>query len=435
MVFVPAKFIEAKRDGDSHSQNDIELWIDGFLRQEVTDYQMTAWLMAVYIKGLSDHEMAALTHSMLHSGKQIKRPKAGRPRIDKHSTGGVGDKVSLPLVGIAAACGLDVPMIAGRGLGHTGGTLDKLEAITGYRVNLTLGEFNRVVRSAGASIIGQTASIAPADRRIYALRDVTGTVACRPLIVASILSKKLAAGLDGLVLDVKVGRGAFMTDKNAARGLAKSLVQVATQLGTPTVALLSNMDQPLGRAIGNSLEVEESILVLKGEGPKDVIELTLDLVSEMLVLAGLEQTKTSAKTRARLALASGDAFERFCKMVEKHGADRRLLEQPHRLPRSKYQVEVVAQKAGYITDIEPLLLADVAQDLGAGRRRASDSIDPSVGVVIDCEVGQYVERGDPLCTLHLRKRSEEVVGTARSAFSLGRSRPNQKPLILGRIKG
>lgn len=434
-MFVPAKFIEAKRDGATHSDDDIASWIGSFLRQEVTDYQMTAWLMAVYLNGLSDQEMVALTHSMLHSGEQITRLKGGRPRIDKHSTGGVGDKISLPLVGIAAACGLDVPMIAGRGLGHTGGTLDKLEAIAGYRVNLSLGEFNKVVRSVGASIIGQTASIAPADRRIYALRDVTGTVACRPLIVASILSKKLAAGLDGLVLDVKVGRGAFMTDKTSARGLAKSLVEVATQLGTPTVALLSNMDQPLGKAIGNSLEVAESILVLQGEGPEDVIELTLDLVSEMLVLAGLEPTKASAKARARLTLGSGAAFERFCKMVEKHGGERRLLEQPHRLPKSKYRVEVLAQKAGYLTDIEPLLLADVARSLGAGRRRASDPIDPAVGVVIACEIGQYVEKGEPLCTLHMSKRSEEVITSARSAFSLGRSRPKKRPMILGRIEG
>lgn len=433
MAFVPAQFIEAKRDGAAHAEHEIDAWIRAFIREEVTDYQMTAWLMAVYLKGLSDPEMVALTRSMLHSGKQIKRPKAGRPRIDKHSTGGVGDKISLPLVGIAAACGLDVPMIAGRGLGHTGGTLDKLESITGYRVNLSLGEFNKVVRRTGASIIGQTADIAPADRRIYALRDVTGTVACRPLIVASILSKKLAAGLDGLVLDVKVGRGAFMKEAKYARHLAKSLVAVASQLGTQAVAVLSNMDQPLGRAIGNSLEVEESVVVLQGGGPKDVVDLTISLVSEMLVLADLEQNKASAQARAEQALASGAAFQRFCDMVELHGGDRRLLEQTHRLPQSKYKVEVVAEQTGYLVDIEPLILSGVAQSLGAGRKRASDTIDPAVGIVINCELGQHIKRGDLLCTLHMNQRAQPLIETARSAFSLGRARGQNSPLILGRI--
>lgn len=433
MAFSTSGFIAHKRDGHAHDAEEIERFVTGFGRGSVADYQMSAWLMAVYLRGLNDAEMVALTRAMLRSGQTMRRPARSAPRVDKHSTGGVGDKISLPLAGIAAACGLAVPMIAGRGLGHTGGTLDKLEAIAGYDVGLTARRFAQVVQRAGASIIGQTAHIAPADRRMYALRDVTATVASRPLIVASILSKKLAANLDGLVLDVKVGRGAFMTNKAAAKALARSLVQVARQLGTPTVALLSNMDQPLGRAIGNALEVRESVDILRGAGPKDATDLTQLLVSEMLLLGGVARTRSDAAHRIERSITSGLAFERFCKMVELHGGDPRLLEDPRKLPHAPRVVPVLTERAGYVTDIDPLVLAQIAQELGAGRRLVTDSIDPVVGIRLCHTVGERVQRGAPLCELHLRKGHAPLVDRARRAFTVRSRAPAGTPLILGRV--
>jgi len=434
MVFAPTSFIAQKRDGQPHRPQEIAAFIQAFLRGDAADYQMTAWLMAVYQRGLDDEETVALTQAMLQSGRVMKRPLPGAPRIDKHSTGGVGDKVSLPLAAIAASCGLSVPMIAGRGLGHTGGTLDKLEAISGYQVSLSEKRFAQIVKRAGASIMGQTADIAPADRRMYALRDVTATVACRPLIVASILSKKLAANLDGLVLDVKVGRGAFMTNTKDARALAKSLVRVANQLGTKTIALLTDMDQPLGRCIGNALEVKESIDILRGTGPADVTDLTLRFVSEMLVLGKIAPTRKQALTMARRSLEQGHALERFCKMVEMHGGDPRMISEPQRLPRARHVVPVLSSQDGYVTDIHPLQLALVAQELGAGRRLVSDSIDPAVGIELCAQLGQRVERGAPLCHLHLQKRAPHLIEQAQAAFTL-KARPKaMRPLVIEQIR-
>ena len=436
MSLSAASFIEIKRDGKEHPAADISWWISSYLDGRVADYQMSAWLMAVFLRGMSDQEMVALTSAMLHSGELLSSNSKGPPRIDKHSTGGVGDKISLPLVGIAAACGLRVPMIAGRGLGHTGGTLDKLEAIPGFRVQLNTKEFEQIVSKVGACIIGQTENIAPADRRLYALRDVTGTVACRPLIVASILSKKLAAGLDGLVLDVKVGRGAFMKDKKSARALARSLVRVATDLGTPTVALLSQMDAPLGRFIGNALEVRESIQILKGDGPPDSTELTLRLATEMLLLGGLEKHKKNARARAQQALDSGQGFECFCEMVQAQGGDPSYIDKPDRLPRARHRHIVCAERAGYVQDIDPLILAKVAQGLGAGRHRIEDRIDPAVGIELHAPRGSRVARGAPLCTLHAQTsaaRTENATLEARSAFSIAKSVPRNEPLVLERI--
>ena len=332
MPLSPAAFIAKKRDGGEHSAADLKWMVASFLSGEFTDYQMTAWLMAVYLRGLTMEETLGLTGAMLHSGALLDKKRSSRPRIDKHSTGGVGDKVSLPLAPLCAACGLDVPMIAGRGLGHTGGTLDKLESIPGFSVNLSVDRFERVVAKVGAAIMGQTEELAPADRRMYALRDVTGTVACRPLIVASILSKKLAESLDGLVLDVKVGRGAFMSDAPSARRLAKDLVAVSGELGTPAVARLSNMHQPLGVAIGNALEVRESLAVLRGQGPSDTRELTLALAADMCLLGGVEKTLLAARLRAEQMLDGGFALERFAQMIEMQGGDARVVDDPGRLP-------------------------------------------------------------------------------------------------------
>lgn len=434
MKMSTSSFIARKRDGQPHRAQEIAAFIQAFLRGDVADYQMSAWLMAVYLRGLDDEETVALTQAMLQSGRVMTRPLAGPPRIDKHSTGGVGDKISLPLAAIAASCGLSVPMIAGRGLGHTGGTLDKLEAISGYQVSLSAQRFAQIVKKVGASIMGQTADIAPADRRMYALRDVTATVACRPLIVASILSKKLAANLDGLVLDVKVGRGAFMTNLKDARALGKSLVRVANQLGTKTIALLTDMDQPLGRCIGNALEVKESIDILRGTGQRDVTDLTLRLVSEMLVLGKVATTRKQALALARRSIAQGHALERFCQMVEMHGGDPHMISDPARLPRARRIIPVLSPQDGCITDIHPMRLAQLAQELGAGRRLVSDSIDPAVGIELCAGLGDHVERGATLCHLHAQTRAPQLTAQAQAAFTINQRPKAARPLVLEQIR-
>lgn len=434
MVPSPAAFIAHKRDGLEHPPGDIATMIQSFLTGDFTDYQMAAWLMAVFLRGLSEAETIELTRAMLESGTRLS-PSTSRPilpRVDKHSTGGVGDKISLPLAPLAAACGLLVPMIAGRGLGHTGGTLDKLESIPGFRVQLDAGRAARVLDSVGACIMGQTEEIAPADRRIYALRDVTATVAARPLIVASILSKKLAESLDGLVLDVKVGRGAFMTNAREARLLANDLVRVSHAMGTRAVARLTNMDRPLGRMIGNSLEVQESIDVLRGRGPADVTELTVALVAEMCVLGGVESSPARGVKRALHALTSGEALSRFTKMVELQGGDARVIDRPSRLPRAPVRLVVESARRGFVKDVDPLVLAHLALEMGAGRKKASDRIDFAVGIEMHVSRGDAVEKGDPLLTLHLRRRGPEWAARARAAVSVSSRRPESEALLLGR---
>jgi pyrimidine-nucleoside phosphorylase len=431
MPQLPATLIAHKRDGGEHAPDDIRFLVQAFLENELADYQMSAWLMAVYLRGLSDAEMIALTEAMLHSGTTLKRSKVTSVRIDKHSTGGVGDKVSLPLAPLVAACGVHVPMISGRGLGHTGGTLDKLESIPGYNTQLSAKQMGRVIGICGASIIGQTKNIAPADKRIYALRDVTATVACRPLIVASILSKKLAEDLDGLVLDVKVGRGAFMQDKKSALALAKSLVAVSKGLGTPAVARLTRMEEPLGRTIGNALEVKESIEILRGTGPSDTTELTLTLAEEMLLLAGKAKSRAAARSLAKDALDSGRAFDTFRQMVELHGGDPRTIDDPRRLPSTKTRLAVIAPREGTIQSVDSLALARLALELGAGRKRAEDKIDHAVGIELHVRVGERVRKGDRLATLHNRSPSHLHQASASEAFEIGSGSPAAAELLIG----
>ena len=431
MALRPTHLIADKRDGKEHSPAEIHWLIESFQSGKLADYQMTAWLMASYIHGLSDEEMLALTEAMLHSGTVLARPASGPPRIDKHSTGGVGDKISLSLAPIAAACGLHVPMIAGRGLGHTGGTLDKLESIPGYSTRLTQRQFEKTVNTAGAAIMGQTEDIAPADRRIYSLRDVTSTVACRPLIVASILSKKLAEGLHGLVLDVKVGRGAFMKNRATARALAQSLVRVSSALGTPAVARLTQMDVPLGTTIGNALEVKEAIQILRGEGPADTTELTLVLVEEMLLLSKLTTKRSDVRKRALDAISNGTAFERFKKMVELQGGDPRVIDHPERLPKTKKRLEVVSPRGGYIEAVDAFALAQVALELGAGRAKASDEIDHAVGIELHVRSGEKIAKGQPLATLHVRTKDEGWQKATESAFSFSTKPKEPGKLLLG----
>jgi len=425
----PLELIAKKRDGGEHDDSEIEALIARFLDGSLADYQMSAWLMAAYLRGLSDREMLALTLSMRNSGKRLGLSRVRRPRVDKHSTGGVGDKISIPLAPLVAEAGLAVPMISGRGLGHTGGTLDKLAAIPGFRTDLDAKEFERSVAKLGVAIIGQTSEMAPADRRIYALRDVTGTVACRPLIVASILSKKLSVGLDALVLDVKVGRGAFMKTAKDARALASSLVSVATSLGTPTRALLTDMDRPLGSTIGNALEVEESIEILRGEGPEDTTELTLELAAHMCLMGGLERTPEAARKRVEGVLRSGHALERFRKMVENQGGDPKIVDQPNLLPRAPKRLLVEAPEDAYVRSVDPLALAEAALALGAGRLRAEDPVDLRVGLRLLARPGQAVRRGEPVAEILTAAGKPDVRPRVRAAFAWSHSRPRAQPLV------
>lgn len=434
-AYTPVPTIIKKRDGGILADSEIHELIRQFTAGRVTDYQMSAWLMAAWLRGLTDRETAALTEAMLRSGDVLELASVKRPKVDKHSTGGVGDKISICLAPLVAACGVAVPMMSGRGLGHTGGTLDKLEAIAGYNVALAPKVFERVVRTVGTSMIGQTARLAPADRRMYALRDVTGTVESIPLIVASILSKKLAEGIDGLVLDVKAGRGAFMKDVGLARELARQLVDVGTRAGKKVVALITDMSVPIGNTIGNALETREAIEVLRGTGPADTRELTLLLGIEMLKLGGAAKSDSAARTLLENALASGAAFETFLRMVKAHGGDTRMVEQPKRLPQAKARVPVLAAKAGYVRDCDPLELGLVAIALGAGRARAEDRVEPAAGIELLAKPGERVSKGQPLALLcaNTAARAEAQVARALAAFSISKSAPGGRTLLIERV--
>jgi pyrimidine-nucleoside phosphorylase len=430
----PVEIIRKKRDGERLTAREIGEFLRGFLEGRVADYQVSAWLMASLLSGLDEGETQALTRVMLESGERLRFRSVRAPKIDKHSTGGVGDKITLCLAPLVAACGIATPMIAGRGLGHTGGTLDKLEAIPGYRVRLDARRFESVLRTVGASVIGQSAAIAPLDRRLYALRDVTGTVESIPLIVASILSKKLATGSDGLVLDVKAGRGAFMRDLGSARKLARALVRTARGAGLPTNALITDMSEPIGLTIGNALEVREAIDVLHDRGPADTRELTLALGAEMLVLGGRAKTRASARALLERALADGSAFERFLRMVRAHGGDVRTVENPKRLPRARVRRALRAKRSGVLVSADPLELGLVAVALGAGRLLADDAVDPGAGIELCQAVGERVERGEPLAFLSAASRTlvEAQAKRAERAFRIGNAARRRK-LVLERI--
>ena len=433
----PVELILKKRDGGRHTPVEIEELVGGYLAGRVADYQMSAWLMAALLRGLDERETTSLTQAMLHSGNVLRLRSVREPKIDKHSTGGVGDKISLCLAPLVAACGVAAPMIAGRGLGHTGGTLDKLEAIPGYRVALDGSRFERILREVGASIIGQSAEIVPADRRLYALRDVTGTVESVPLIVASVLSKKLATGSDGLVLDVKAGRGAFMPNRARARELARALVRTARRAGLPTVALITDMNTPIGRTIGNALETREAIEVLQNGGPDHTRELTLVLGAEMLKLAGRTTTTAAARRLLEQALADGSGLERFARMVKAHGGDARVVEHPERLPQARVRVPLIARRSGVLVALDALELGWVSVALGAGRTRAGQKVDAAAGIELCHEVGGRVTRGEPLAFLSAAKRSliDSVLDRADRAFTLGARSPRAPRLVLERITG
>jgi pyrimidine-nucleoside phosphorylase len=432
----PVEFLRHKREGREHAPGDLKAFIDAFVAGEVADYQASAWLMAAFLNGLSSHETLALTQAMLHSGDVLSLPSVRRARVDKHSTGGVGDKISLCLAPLVAACGVAVPMISGRGLGHTGGTLDKLEAIPGFRVDLDARRFERVVREVGACLIGQTAHLAPADRRLYALRDVTATVECIPLIVASILSKKLAEGIDALVLDVKCGRGAFMKDLKSARALGNALVSVGKGAGKRVSALITDMSAPIGLTIGNALETREAIEILRNSGPADTRALTLELGAEMLVLGGRCRSRKAALVLLERALADGSALEVFRRLVKAQGGDVRCIDDPRRLPQSKAKLVVRAVKAGYVTHIDALALGQLAIELGAGRTRADQKIDPAAGFQLHVAVGSRLAVGAPLVTIHAASLAlaKRVQSRVAAAFVLGPRPARKRRSILARLR-
>ncbi len=432
----PVALISKKRDGIEHTSDELRALVASLMDGSLADYQMTAWLMAAFLRGLSEREMVGLTDAMLLSGDTLELESIDAPKVDKHSTGGVGDKISICLGPLVAACGAAVPMIAGRGLGHTGGTLDKLEAIAGYDVHLDARKFERVVREAGVSIIGQTAKLAPADKRIYALRDVTGTVACIPLIVASILSKKLAEGIDALVLDVKTGRGAFMKDRASAEQLARSLVRVGKRSGTRVTALLTDMDAPIGRTIGNALEVREAIDVLRGAGPGDTRELTLLLGAEMLVTTGIAKSRPDARRRLEQAISDGSGLERLARMVRLHGGDPRCVFKPELLPQARHRIEVKASRNGYVNGIDALGLAELALAIGAGRKLAEDLVDPAIGIELCVSRGDSVTRGAPLLLLHVQSLDYEAawVEAAQASFTIESRQSAVPPLVIDRLR-
>ncbi len=404
------ELIRKKRDGHELSDAEIREFVNAAAHGTWPDYQLSALLMAICIRGMTPAETATLTRAMADSGTVFDLSAIPGIKVDKHSTGGVGDKVSLVLAPLVAACGAVVPMMSGRGLGHTGGTLDKLEAIPGFRVNLSEAEFKATLRKVGVAMIGQTAEVAPADKKLYALRDVTGTVESIPLITASILSKKLAEGISGLVMDVKCGRGAFMKTLPQARELAQSITRVGELNGLKVQAIITNMDAPLGRAVGNALEVVESIEALKGRGPDDLRELCVYFAAAMLDQAGIPD----GAERARKALDSGEALEKFRELIAAQGGDPRVIDDPARLPQARSRSVIAAEESGVIAEIDAEQVGIAALELGAGRVKAEDRIDPSVGILVLKKPGEAVKAGDAVFEIH---RNEKGLAAATARLS------------------
>jgi pyrimidine-nucleoside phosphorylase len=423
--------IRRKRDSAALTRDEIHYLIQGYTSGEIPEYQMSAWLMAVVCRGMTPDEIAALTEAMLQSGKVLDFSGLSGAKVDKHSTGGVGDKTSLVIAPIAAAGGLCVPMMSGRGLGHTGGTLDKLESIPGFNVNLTLAEFRHVLEACGCGLIGQTAEIAPADKKIYALRDVSGTVESPALLCSSIMSKKLAEGLDALVLDVKTGSGAFMKSFAEAEGLATLLVDTATRMGVRVAALITDMDQPLGRTAGNALEVAEAIDVLSGSGPADLRQLCLELSAWMFYLGSRVTSVQAGKSLAAEQIATGRALTKLREIVRLQGGDERTIENPGLLPQAKHVVSVLSAATGYVHAMQCEQLGRACVMLGAGRATLQDSIDPAVGLTFHKKCGDAVRRGELLCTMHYNShaRAAEVQQMIEAAYRITPDPPAPRSLF------
>jgi len=423
--------IRRKRDGLELSRHEIEAFLNAYTQGDIPDYQVSAWLMAVVLRGMTRPETAALTDAMLRSGEVLDFSSIAARKVDKHSTGGVGDKTSLVLAPLAAAAGVAVPMISGRGLGHTGGTLDKLEAIPGFNVNLPVAEFRRVLDACGCAMIGQTAEIAPADGKLYALRDVTGTVESPYLICASIMSKKLAEGIDALVLDVKTGSGAFMKNEKDAAFLAELMVETGERMGKQVVALITDMDQPLGNMIGNALEVVEVIEVLRGAGPQDLRELCLELAGWMLHLGGVAKTVSDGKRQSTRLISSGAALDKFRRMVELQGGDLGTIDDSKKLPQARHSMPVTSASAGRVMAMQCEQIGAACVILGGGRERKEDSVDPSVGVVLHKKVGDRVDAGELLATIYYNdeSRAQRARRLIEQSCEIGVALAPKRPLV------
>lgn len=422
--------LEKKRDGFPLTKEEIRFVVDGYTNGDIPDYQMSAFLMAVYFQGMNEEETVELTRAMAESGDQLDLSQIEGIKVDKHSTGGVGDKVSLILGPLVAAVGVPVAKMSGRGLGHTGGTIDKLESIPGFQTELSDEEFIRNVNEYKLAIIGQTGNLTPADKKIYALRDVTGTVHSIPLIASSIMSKKIAAGADRIVLDVKTGSGAFMKTLEDAEKLARTMVDIGNGMNRKTVAMITNMDQPLGFAVGNALEVKEAIQVLAGKGPKDLEELCLALGTKMVVLAEKAATDDEARKMLEDVIQSGEALNVFKKFIEAQGGDSSVVDDVSKLPEAPHQIPVQVEESGYVVDIQANEIGVAAMMLGAGRQTKDDVIDMGVGIVLHKKVGDYVERGEAIATLYSQ---QEQVSTVEQkvidAYTLSEEKPEVPPLI------
>lgn len=432
----PYELIKRKRDGGLLEAGEIAQFIAGYTEGIIPDYQMAAMCMSIFFNGLTDAELAAWAGAMLRSGEVIDLSDVSALKVDKHSTGGVGDKVSLSLAPLAAACGVPVPMISGRGLGHTGGTLDKLESIPGFRVDLGVERYRELVRTIGCCLIGQTSTVVPADKKLYALRDVTATVDCIPLIASSIMSKKLAEGIDALVLDVKVGSGAFMKTLDDARKLATTMVGIGREMGKKVVAIITDMEQPLGRAIGNSLEAIEAIDMLKGQAPADYTECTMKLTAKMLELGQAAKDETEARARLQAVIDDGSALKKFAQIIEAQGGNPAVLYDYSVFPTARQVVPIPSPVSGYITAIDTEKVGMAAVALGAGRERVDSIIDPAVGFVLEKKVGDKVEKGEPLAMMHINDaaRAATIIDRFQSACAFGDEAPAPRPLIIETIE-
>ena len=423
--------IRKKRDGAELTREELALLVEGYGRNEVSDYQAAAFLMAVYFQSLSDSELADLTDLYVRSGVTVDLSELPGVKVDKHSTGGVGDKTSLVVAPIVAAAGYRVPMISGRGLAHTGGTVDKLESIPGFNTALSMEQFQQALRTTGCAIIAQTAELAPADGKLYSLRDATGTVESIPLIAASIMSKKLVEGIDALLLDVKTGSGAFMKKQTEARRLAQAMVTIGRRMGKRMLALITDMDQPLGNAVGNALEVMEAVNTLQGKGPPDLTELSLELAARMLALADPSRSGEEARELANSLLADGSALAKFRQIIEAQGGDAGVIDAFERLPTASAGHSITTPRSGYVTQVNAEEIGMAAVLLGAGRERLDSAIDHAVGIVVERKVGEQVEASCSLCTLYYNDERglEEAVQMVEDAFHIASVAPEPRPLI------
>lgn len=429
------EIIKKKRDGKGLNRAEIDFLIDGYTKGLIPDYQFSAFLMAIYLKGMNFDEITNLTLAMMNSGKVFDLSAIPGRKIDKHSTGGVGDKVSLILAPLVAACGVIVPMVSGRGLGHTGGTLDKLESIRGFRTNLSYYEFVANLKQIGLAIMGQTDELAPADKKIYALRDVTATVDSIPLIAASIMAKKLAEGIDGLVLDVKTGSGAFMTKVSQAKKLAKTMIKIGKKMNKSITAFITDMNQPLGRSVGNALEVMESIEVLKGKGEKDLMTIVYTLGEEMLLMSKKVETKSQAEKLLKEAIETGKALEKFQALIRLQGGNEKIIEDYGYLPTAQYQIEVKSAKTGYIAEIDTQRVGLLAVELGAGRKKIEEKIDPAVGFIFNKKVGNWVKMGERLAVVFANNEplGKAIAEQLAACFSYKKNKPRKPKLIIAKL--